>query len=161
VHMHRVRPQRHVYRSTGSALAYLVGGLMFVALMVFFALNTVDNSIAVTYFVGAAVVGCWPALRISRCGIYIEDDGVRVVNPIRTVHLRRSEIACFELRSYGACSIKLVRGRSVGIYGIQQTAWDARRGKKVTDEAQMISELNALLESHRASAVAEGARGPG
>jgi hypothetical protein len=117
--------------------------------MVFFALNTVDNSVAVAYSVGAALLGCWPILRLSRCGVYIEDEGVRVLNPIHTVHLKWPEIASFEFASYGACSIKRVRGRSIGIFGIQQTAWDARRGKKDTDEAKMIAELNTLLEAHR------------
>jgi hypothetical protein len=126
---------------------------MFIALMVFFALNTVNNAVAATYFVGAALLGCWPVLRISRCGVYVEDDGIRVINPIRTVRLTWSEIACFELRAYGACLIKRVRGTSIGIYGIQQTAWDARRGKKDTDEAKMIAELNTILESHRATAL--------
>jgi hypothetical protein len=40
----------------------------------------------------------------------------------------------------------------VGIVGIQQTARDARRGTTDTDEAKMIAELNALLDSKRAAA---------
>jgi hypothetical protein len=148
--MHRTRTQRQVYRSTESALVYLIGGLIFLTTMIFFALNTVDNSVAAAYFAGAAILSCWPVLRLSRCGVYIEDAGVRVLNPIHTVRLEWSEIAKFEFASYGACSIKRVRGKSIAIFGIQQTAWDARRGKKDTDEAKMIAELNACLESHRA-----------
>lgn len=149
MYAYRRQIRRRVYRSMGSALVYLIGGLIFLATMVFFALNTVDNSVAAAYFAGAAILSCWPVLRLSRCGVYIEDEGVRVLNPIRTVRLNWSEIASFEFASYGACSIKRVRGKSIGIFGIQQTAWDARRGKQDTDEAKMISELNALLESHR------------
>jgi hypothetical protein len=73
-----------------------------------------------------------------------------VLKPISSLHLRWSEISSFELSSYGACLIKRIRGSSVPIFGIQQTAWDAQRGKKDTDEAGMIRELNALLETHRA-----------
>jgi hypothetical protein len=65
--------------------------------------------------------------------------------------LKWSEIASFELSSYGACLIKRAHGRSVPIFGIQQTAWDAQRGKKDTDEAKQIAELNALLEARRTS----------
>jgi hypothetical protein len=144
------KAQRRVYRSMGSALVYLIGGLIFLTTMAFFALNTVDNSVAAAYFVGAAILSCWPVLRLSRCGVYIEDQGVRVLNPIHTVHLKWSAIASFEFASYGACSIKRIRGKSIGIFGIQQTAWDARRGKKDTDEAKMIAELNTLLDQHRA-----------
>jgi hypothetical protein len=142
--------QRRIYRSTGSALAYVVGGLMFVALMVFFALNTVEDPSSCAFAIGGALLGLWPVLRLSRCGVYIEDDGVRVLKPLSSVHLKWSEISSFELSSYGACLIKRIRGRSVPIFGIQQTAWDAQRGKKDTDEAKMIAELNTLLESHRA-----------
>jgi hypothetical protein len=85
-------------------------------------------------------------------GVFIEEDGVRVLNPLSTTRLQWSEIVRFELSTYGACAIKRVRGSSVGIIGIQQTARDARRGTTDTDEAKMIAELNALLDSKRAAA---------
>ncbi len=122
---------------------------MFVALMVFFALNTVDDPSSCAFAIVGALLGCWPVLRLSRCGVYIEDGGVRVLKPIGSVQLKWSEIASFELSSYGSCLVKRVHGRSVPIFGIQQTAWDARRGKKDTDEARQIAQLNALLGSHR------------
>jgi hypothetical protein len=98
----------------------------------------------------------WLGLRASRCGVFVEEDGLRVRNAFSTVRLEWSEIARFELSSYGACTIKRVHGSSVGMFAIQQTARDARKAKKDTDEARMISELNALLESHRASGFQQG-----
>jgi hypothetical protein len=97
------------------------------------------------------LLAAWGLLRIARCGVFIEDGGVRVLNPLSTVHLQWSEIASFEFSSYGACLIKRVHGRSVGIVGIQQAGWQALTKKTHTDEAKMIAELNALLDSHRAS----------
>jgi hypothetical protein len=144
--MQEIQTQRRIYRSTGSALGYFVGGLMFVALMGFFALNTVDDPSSCALAVGGALLGCWPVFRLSRCGVYIEDGGVRVLKPLSSSRLSWSEIAGFELTSYGSCRVKLIHGRSVPIFGIQQTAWDARRGKKDTDEAKQIAQLNALLE---------------
>jgi hypothetical protein len=143
------KAQRRIYRSTGSALAYIVGGSMFVALMVFFALNTVDDPSSCAFAIGGALLGLWPVLRLSRCGVYVEEDGVLVLKPISRVRLKWTEIASFELSSYGACRIKRMHGRTVPIFGIQQTAWDAQRGKKDTDEAKMIAELNTLLEARR------------
>ena len=144
--------ERRVYRSRGSALAYIVGGLMFVALMMFFALSTVDDPSSCAFALGGALLGLWPVLRLSRCGVYIEDHGVRVLKPLSSVGLKWSEISSFELSPYGACRIKRNRGTSVPIFGIQQTAWAAQRGKTDTEEAQMIAELNARLETHRTRA---------
>jgi hypothetical protein len=132
----------------------LVGfGVMFGAVMVLFLiLAWGDPGVFVICGLGLCFAA-WVGIRVSRCGVFVEDDGIRVLNPFSTVNLRWSDIARFELSSYGACLIKLVHGRSVGIVGIQQTARDARRGKKDTDEAKMIAELNALLASHHASAL--------
>lgn len=97
----------------------------------------------------AIVFSVWVATRWSRCGVFVHDDGVRVLNPISSVRLKWAEITSFQLVAYGSCLVKRVHGRPVPIFGIQQTAWDARKGKKDTDEAKMIAELNALLEAHR------------
>jgi hypothetical protein len=72
-----------------------------------------------------------------------------VLKPLSSVRLKWSEIRSFELSPYGPCTVKRVHARSVPIFGIQQTAWDAQRGKKDTDEAKMIAELNTLLDQHR------------
>ena len=146
------KAQRRIYRSTGSALGYFIGGLMFAGLMVFFAVNTLNDGLAFGIAVGGTLLGVWAAFRLSRCGVYIEEDGVLVLKPISSVRLQWTEIASFELSSYGACRVKCIHGRSVPIFGIQQTAWDARRGKKDTDEAKQIAKLNALLDAHRAAA---------
>jgi hypothetical protein len=143
--------QRRIYRSTGSALGYFIGGLLFAGVMLFFALNTLDNGLALGIAIIGVLLGTWAALRLSRCGVYIEAEGVLVLRPMSSIRLKWSEIASFELSSYGACLIRRAHGRSVPIFGIQQTAWDAQRGTKDTDEAKQIAQLNALLESHHAN----------
>jgi hypothetical protein len=139
-----------VYRSRSTSVALVGFGMMFGAVMVLFLILTWGDPGELVICGLGLCFAAWVGIRVSRCGVFVEDDGVRVLNPFSTVHLKWSEIARFELSSYGACLIKLVHGRSVGIVGIQQTARDARKAKKDTDEARMISELNALLESHRA-----------
>jgi hypothetical protein len=93
----------------------------------------------------------WAGIKVPRCGVYLEDGGVRVLNPFSTVSLKWSEIARFEFRDYGPCAVKRVHGRTVTITGIQQSAWAARRGIANTQSANLIVELNALLETHRAA----------
>jgi hypothetical protein len=92
----------------------------------------------------------WAGIKVPRCGVYIEDDGLRVLNPFSTVSLKWSEIAHFEFRDYGPCAIKRVHGKTVAITGIQQSAWAARRGTANTQTAKLIDELNALLDAQRA-----------
>ena len=115
-----------------------------------------NNAVARSHNTGAFVfailmvfVALWLGLRVARCGVLVEDGGVRVVNPVSTVRMKWSEIARFEFRTYGSCAIKRVDGRSVSIVGIQQSAWAARRGQTDTQAAEQIAALNALLEAHR------------
>jgi hypothetical protein len=144
---------RQVYRSTGAALAYAGGGALFAAVMVLFAaLSWGELDVLAGTGFGLALAS-WSALRVARCGVFVEDGGVRVLNPLSTVRLGWSEIARFELKAYGACTLKRVHGRSVGIFGIQQTAWAAQRGRTDTPEARMIAELNALLDAARTAVV--------
>jgi hypothetical protein len=108
-----------------------------------------NNTSSFIFAVLMVFVALWLGLRVARCGVVIEDGGVRVVNPLRTVQMRWSEIARFEFRSYGACAVKRIDGRSMSIVGIQQSAWAARRGTANTQAARQIAELNDLLASHR------------
>jgi hypothetical protein len=131
-------------------VTYVGGGLALGAVMAMFGVLAWGN-IGAEVICGLGIAfASWVATRWSRCGVYIEDDGVRVLRPLSSVRLKWLEIASFELSSYGPCLIKRTHGRSVSIFGIQQTAWDAQRGKTNTDEARTIAELNALLASHRA-----------
>jgi hypothetical protein len=139
------------YRSRSTSVALVGFGVMFSALMVLIVVLTWGDFGEVVICGLGLSFAVWVGVRVSRCGVFVEQTGVRVLNPLSTVRLDWSEIARFELAAYGACSIKRVSGRSVGIVGIQQTARDARRGKTDTDEAKMINELNALLETHRPS----------
>jgi hypothetical protein len=114
------------------------------------ALSRSNNAGALVFAILMVLVAMWLGLRVARCGVIVEDDGVRVVNPVRTVRLNWSEISSFEFRAYGSCSIKRVQGPPVAIVGIQQSAWAARRGQTDTQAAKQIAKLNTLLASHRA-----------
>ncbi|MET0603658.1 MAG: hypothetical protein ABW167_16865 [Baekduia sp.] len=141
--------RRRVYRSTSSSLAYAGGGLALGAVMTMFGFLAWGDAGAEVICGLAIVFSAWVATRWSRCGVFVEDGGVRVLNPMSSVRLKWAEITSFQLVSYGSCVVHRAHGQPVRIFGIQQTAWDARKGKKDTDEAKMIAELNALLEAHR------------
>ncbi len=149
--MRHIRSKPRVYRSPAVFAFFVCGGLIFGGLFVFFAANSLDDPVLFAYCTVAVLLAAWALFRVARCGVFIEEDGVRVLNPLSTVHLKWSEIAHFEFSSYGACSIKRIHGRSVAIVGIQQAGWQALTNKTNTDEAKMIAELNALLETHRAN----------
>ncbi len=155
--MKHTRTKARVYRSTAVAFFFAYGSLVFGGLFAFFAANSLDEPFVFAYWMAGVLLAAWGLLRIARCGVFVEENGVRVLNPLSTVHLRWPEIARFEFSSYGSCLIKRVHGRSVAIVGIQQAGWQALTKKTDTDEAKMIAELNALLESHRANADASGA----
>jgi hypothetical protein len=126
-------------------------GAIFLVLVLGSALFSPDNnprSLSIAIF--GLVIAAWLGLRVARCGVVVEDGGVRVVNPVSTVQLKWSEIISFEFRVYGSCQIKRVHGRSVSVVGIQQSAWAMRRGQPDTQAARQITELNMLLAAQRA-----------
>lgn len=128
--------RRHLYRSTSSSLAYTGGGVALRAVMTMFGVLAWGD-IGADIICGLAIVfSAWVATRWSRCGVLVEGGGVRVLNPMSSVRLTWPEIASFQLSSYGPCSVQPVRGKAVKLFGIQQTAWDARKGKTDADEAK-------------------------
>jgi hypothetical protein len=122
--------QHTVYRSKSTSVALVGFGMMFGAVMVLFVILTWGDPGELVICGLGLCFAAWVGIRVSQCGVFIEDDGVRMLNPFSTVHLKWSEIARFELSSYGACLIKLAHGRSVGIVGIQQTPETHARGRK-------------------------------
>jgi hypothetical protein len=136
---------RTAYRSPGQRTGFIVGGPFVAAVMVLFAALSLDDPGLVAFCAAGAAGGVWVGLRLAACGVYPEPGGIRVLNPVRTVHLRWDGIASFHRSPYGACLVKRVHGPSVRIFGIQQRAIDAARKKGDTPEATLIDELNALL----------------
>lgn len=141
-----------IYRSNSISVTLAAISVTSGAVMVMFLILTWGDVGELVIFGFGLLFAVWLGLRASRCGVFVEEGGVRVRNAFSTVHLQWSEIARFELSSYGACTIRRTHGGSVGMFAIQQTARDSRRGKTDTDEARMIAELNALLESRQAIA---------
>jgi hypothetical protein len=66
---------------------------------------------------------CWCLLRVARSGVFLEDGGVGVLNPLRTVRIPWSQIRCFSLKRYKLFPltghVELKDGTSVHIFGIQ------------------------------------------
>jgi hypothetical protein len=115
------------------------------------ALASDNNTGSFVFAVLMVLVALWLGIRVARCGVLVDDDGVRIVNPIRTVQLHWSEVSSFEFRAYGSCLVRRVEGPPVGVVGIQQSASSARRKQAGTQAAKQIAALNGLLESHRAA----------
>jgi PH (Pleckstrin Homology) domain-containing protein len=92
-------------------------------------------------------------LRLARAGAYVEDGGIRIVNPGRTIHLPWERIDRFSLRAYKGFPAlgfaDLVDGERVEIWGIQAR----KRGEthRVTPQ-QAIDGLNERLDAERARA---------
>ncbi len=90
-------------------------------------------------------------LRLARAGAFVDDRGVRIVNPLRTVRLPWEELAGFSLRAHGgfpALGFAERRdGSRVGIWGIQARSSSpaARRAPEAA-----IAALEARLEQERA-----------
>jgi hypothetical protein len=128
------------------AVAFVVGGivigLQFIALLALSRPGVVDG----IELVAGIALCLWAILRLSRCGITADADGVRVLNPLTTTQLRWDEIARFELADQGPALIERRHGRPVKIFGLQQRPVRIRRSRR-TREAAMIDELNARLHS--------------
>jgi Bacterial PH domain len=133
------------YRSTPMAVLFATAGLWVGALMLFIlAFGEPRGQDAVELAVGC-VLSVWAILRLSRCGIFADQDGIRVVNPVSTKCLRWEEIRRFVLVDRGACRVERLDGSAVSIFGIQQPAWARARRAGRSQEARMIDELNRRL----------------
>jgi hypothetical protein len=149
----RVPAEAGIYLSTGQARSIRAVGVVAIVLALCFVVAPDNKVVALPFEALVAVLGAWLFFKVSRCGVYLEDGGVCVRNPLSTMHLRWSEIEEFVFHAYGACQVKRIGGRSIGIFGLQQSAWSFQRGTKGTQTALLIDELNALVAEHRPTTV--------
>ncbi|MCW2984709.1 MAG: hypothetical protein JWR63_2279 [Conexibacter sp.] len=146
---HSTPEPRRVYRSAGTSVMLAVGGMILMIILAF-AVYTARHEPAVFFLVAIyGPVALFFTFRLPRCGVYIEDDGIRILNVFTSTRLRWNEIAGFEVRSYGLARVTRVRGPAVAVFGIQQSALVAWRRLRDTEETRMIDDLNALVESRR------------
>jgi hypothetical protein len=91
------------------------------------------------------VFSLWALLRLSRCGIYADGEGIRILNPLSTTRVRWDELRRFELTDRGSCRVERVAGSQVKVFGIQQPHWGGPGRPRGWRERGMIEELNRRL----------------
>jgi hypothetical protein len=143
----RIVNSDRVYRSASIAMASGFAGIYAgILIIVIAALTDIDDGDALQLGLGVTF-SLWSLLRLRRCGVYTDDSGVRIVNPLSSTRLGWDEIRRFVLTARGGCRVETLQGASVNVFGIRQTM----RGSQRTPEAAMLDELNRRLEVSRAA----------
>ena len=137
-----------VYRNQSYALLIaVVASLFFVASAVNALVS--DGSWAAVAVVGALSLFC--LLRLARAGVYADGDGIRVLNPLRTVRVPWDHVLRFTLkasRGFPAVAFaELIDGREIQIWGIQSRSGTAA-ARRIP--AAVVDALNERLASERA-----------
>lgn len=140
---------RTVYRSITTAAIYPVVGALLaapsIALLISSPPGVVDG---VEVAIGLAL-SLLAIFRLGRCGIYVEPDGIRVLNPLSSTRVRWDEIRRFVLPDRGACRIQRHGASAVKVFGIQPATWATLRRMCHTRESAMVDELNRRLANRR------------
>jgi hypothetical protein len=118
---------KRAYRQRGSA--YMIAGyaLLVAAVMVGGALTIPSTRISTTgrivEIAVAAVIALFGVLRLGRAGAYADREGIRILNPFRSIRVPWKDIQGFSLRPHGLWAevghADLRDGRSIHILGIQ------------------------------------------
>ena len=94
-------------------------------------------------------------LRLARAGVYTDDDGIRVVNPLATIEVPWPHLIRFTARPNGGFPLvgfaQRVDGTEVQLWGVQARSSSAG-SKKVVDD--LVDELNEHLAQVRSSSAA-------
>jgi hypothetical protein len=92
-------------------------------------------------------------LRLARAGVYADDAGIRIVNPLRTERIPWERVQRFTLRAHGGFPAvgfaELVDGERVQIWGIQARSHSAP-ARRIPEE--VVESLNERLAQARAGA---------
>jgi hypothetical protein len=138
---------RTTYRNRIKTVAFVVAGVYGAAMMIAIAtLTRPSGADGVKVGVGL-LLSLWSIFRLSRCGIYADHDGIRVLNPLSSTRLRWHEIRRFVLSDRGPARIESVHGASVKVFGLQRSPWAVLRRSVRTPEERMIDELNGRLQA--------------
>lgn len=90
-------------------------------------------------------------LRLARAGVYADEAGIRIINPLRTVKLPWERVVRFSLRPSGGFAAvgfaELIDAEPIQIWGIQARV-NTVPSRKVPEE--LIDQLNARLAAERA-----------
>jgi hypothetical protein len=92
-------------------------------------------------------------LRLARAGVYADAEGIRVLNPLRTVRIPWERVQRFTLRAHGGFPAvgfaELVDGERVQIWGIQARS-HTLAARRIPEE--VVAALNERLAQERAGA---------
>ena len=97
-------------------------------------------------------VSCFVAsLRLARCGVWVDEKGIRILNPLSTTHVSWSSVKGFSLKPYRAVFktgyVDLTDGTAIHIWGIQPPNEMTRPRNRSAQ--RLIEELNLQLEQAR------------
>jgi hypothetical protein len=140
-----------IYRSPGLALVLRAAGVWFGLMMVGLLLLGPRDAGSVVEEVVGLVLSLWALLRLSRCAIYADVEGIRILNPLSTTRVRWDELSGFELTDRGRCRVERVDASPVTVFGIQQPQWGWPGRPRGRRERGMIEELNRRLDARAAA----------
>ena len=137
-----------VYRNQSYALVIAVVAVLF------FCASAVNAAVNGGGWVPVGVVGAlslFCLLRLARAGVYAGDDGIRVLNPLRTVRVPWDHVLRFTLKPHKGFPalgfVELIDGREIQIWGIQSRS-SSVVAKRIPEA--VVGELNERLARERA-----------
>jgi hypothetical protein len=99
-----------------------------------------------------AVLSIFCLVRLARAGVYADDEGIRVLNPLRTQRAPWDHVLRFTLKgSKGFPAVgfaELIDGREIQIWGIQARSHTAA-ARRIPEE--VVAALNERLAQERAA----------
>ena len=136
-----------VYRNQSySLLIAVVASLFFVASAVNALAN--DGSWPPVAIVGALSLFC--LLRLARAGVYADEKGIRVLNPLRTVKVPWDHVLRFTFKPHKGFPavgfVELIDGREIQIWGVQSRS-STVAAKRIPEE--VVGRLNERLARER------------
>jgi hypothetical protein len=146
-------PSRRVIRSREQAIGIAVVGVVGSILGLAEALSRpeVGAPRTVASVIIAAAWGAFCILRAARAGAYVTQEGVRILNPLRTRFIPWNRIEGFSLRRWGLAPlmghVDLKDGTSLHIFGIE--APNALTRPRNQSAQRLIAELNEMLDAVR------------
>jgi hypothetical protein len=141
-----------VYRNQSYALLItVVAVLFFLASIVAAFARDGDFTTRWVPVLPVLALSCFCLLRLARAGVYAEDEGVRILNPLSSTRIPWEHLQRFTLgphKGFAALGFaERVDGTKVEIWGIQSRSHTAA-AKKIPE--QVIEELNERLREERA-----------
>ena len=136
-----------VYRNSSYALLIAVVATLFLVASV---VNVLVNDGSWTAVGVVAALSLFCLLRLARAGVYADDRGIRVLNPLRTVKVPWDHILRFTLKPHqgfpAVAFAELIDGREIQIWGIQSRSATVA-AKKIPQEE--VDRLNERLAAQR------------